>query len=170
MRERLRDLRARITGRQLWNIILAGMLLYALVVNFEQDRTIEKQGRTIREQGDRITVVEEGQRGRTGAPGEDFIGPKQPTITTKIGAVGPAGETGLIGPRGPKGERGPRGPVGPRGPKGEPGIRGLPGIPGIPGKPGPPGETPSVEDIRQEVNELRALLESICGLPSVPVC
>lgn len=157
MRGKLSRLRERINGRTVWNLALSAMIVYAIGWNFAQDDKINENTHTIREQGARITVIEEGQRGRAGTDGA--IGP----FTRRIGPVGPAGTDGMsvIGPIGPRGPQGPQGP---------PGIRGLPGIPGLPGRPGPPGETPSVESIRREVDELQRLVGGICALPIVRVC
>lgn len=158
----------RPTPRQLWNVALAGMIAYALVWNFGQDKTIHEQGDTIREQGNRITVVEEGQRGQAGEPGTTVSDARvrqavaaaldDPSFAPKQGAQGLRGLTGLAGT---SGDQGPRGPRGPQGPQGEPGIRGVPGVPGQP---------PDLGPINQELDELQGIVARICGLPIITVC
>lgn len=131
----------------------------------------------------RVTIVEEGQRGERGVPGEDAEGfgifddlrnSVQREIERQQGARGERGQAGQQGDTGTVGPRGPRGQTGPRGPQGERGPRGLPGVPGIDGEPGevPPQVQEQIDALNALIQQLQAqvqqLRNQVCS--TLPVC
>lgn len=170
MRERWDRIAAWFTRRKSatdwWDVFVYAVIVGCLVYTVTLDR--------------RVAKLEQGPKGDTGAQGDTGDRGKQGIVTEAqaervaraavleffagkdfAGNDGAAGIDGAIGARGPAGPPGPRGA---RGPAGPPGLRGLPGAPGVPG---PPGEVPSVDDIRQEVDALRAI---VCSIPAVTAC
>ncbi len=112
-----------------------------------------------------ITIGAAGPEGPQGPQGD--VGPTGPQgdqgAQGDVGPTGPQGDQGVqgdVGPTGPQGDQGAQGDVGPTGPQGD---QGVPGGPGPIGPIGPTGPQGDVGPLQDEIDDLRAILDTVCA-------